>query len=185
MQVGNLKNKRTKGFTLIELLVVIVVLGILLSISIVAYNGAQGRARDSRRQNDISEIAKGLELYYAANHKYPTGGGATIINNQWSASGDSSWDAFEAALGPYMDNNVPSDPINTPPPADMLIGHGYDYAYYSSSMSWCGAAGNQYYILVYRLEASPQENTLIGNCPTNPLGPFPIWFTSNYRVTRL
>lgn len=185
MQVGNLKKIRPKGFTLVELLIVIVVLGILISISIVAYNGIQARARDSRRHNDISEIAKGLEVYYSVNHKYPTSGGATIINNTWSASGDSSWDAFEAALGPYMDNNVPSDPINTPPPADPLVGVGYDYAYYSKPISWCGAAGNQYYILVYRLEASAQVNTLNGNCPTNPLGPFPLQFTSNYRMTRL
>ena len=185
MQVGNLKNKRKKGFTLVELLIVVIVIGILASIAIVSYNGTQKRARDSKRLNDISEITKALEVYYSVNHKYPTGGGASIINNTWSASGDSSWDAFEAALGPYMDNNVPSDPINTPPPADPLVAVGYDYAYYSTSSSWCGAAGNQYYILVYRLEASPQTNTLIGNCPTNPLGPFPLQFTSNYRVTRL
>lgn len=33
------------GFTIVELLIVIVVVGLLAGISVVAYNGIQGRAR--------------------------------------------------------------------------------------------------------------------------------------------
>jgi len=53
-------NKR--GFTIVELLIVIVVIAILASISVVAYNGIQTRARDSQRSSDISAIKKALEL---------------------------------------------------------------------------------------------------------------------------
>lgn len=43
-------SNRQKGFTIVELLIVIVVIALLATISIVAYNGVQGRARDSKRQ---------------------------------------------------------------------------------------------------------------------------------------
>lgn len=183
MQVGNLRKIHKKGFTLVELLIVIVVLGILVSISIVAYNGAQQRARDSRRHNDISELTKALEVYYSVNHKYPASGGSTTINNTWSTTSDASWAAFQTALGPYMDNNVPSDPISTPN-TNVNAGIGYNYAYYSSpTTSWCGAAPNQLYVITYRLESSAQTTVKNGNCPTNEL----ILYSnvSNYRMTRL
>ncbi len=69
-------NKQT-GFTIVELLIVIVVIGILAAITIVAYNGIQGRSKDAKRQSDLSAIQKGLELYYVDNGGYPTCGGGT------------------------------------------------------------------------------------------------------------
>lgn len=51
------------GFTLVELLIVIVVIAILATISIVAYNGVQDRARTSSGQQLASEIAKKAEIY--------------------------------------------------------------------------------------------------------------------------
>lgn len=57
------------GFTIVELLIVIVVIAILAAISIVAYNGIQNRANDSTVQQDLSNIAKKLEIY-----KIDTGG---------------------------------------------------------------------------------------------------------------
>lgn len=183
MQVGNLNKIRRKGFTLVELLVVIVVLGILVSISVVAYNGTQGRARDSRRQNDISEIAKALEVYYAVNHDYPTSGGATATTNTWTTTADASWASFVTALKPFMDNNVPSDPTSTPG-ANILTPSGYNYAYFSNnSTATCGAGTNQMYMLVYRLETASQVNTLNGNCTSTVLNPYGN--VSNYRMTRL
>lgn len=185
MQVGNLNKTRGKGFTLIELLVVIVVLGILISMSIVAYNGTQGRARDSRRQNDISEITKGLEIYYAVNHKYPTSGGATSTTSTWTTTADSSWAAFVTALKPYMDNSVPADPISTPN-ANIMTPTGYNYAYYSNNTTAiCGAGINQMYMLVYRLETASPVTTLNGNCTSTVLDPVKEDKLSNYRMTRL
>jgi type II secretion system protein G len=183
MQVGNLKNRRAKGFTLVELLVVIVVIAILAAIAIVSYNGVQQRARDSRRQNDISEIAKALEVYYSVNHQYPASGGATATTNTWTTTADSSWSSFVTALKPYMDNNVPSDPTSTSG-ANIMTPNGYNYAYFSnSSAGICGAGANQMYMLVYRLEVTAQANTLNGNCSSSILSP--VANISNYRVTRL
>jgi prepilin-type N-terminal cleavage/methylation domain-containing protein len=59
------------GFTIVELLIVIVVIGILATITIVAYNGVQVKARDSARISKVKSISKAIELYYADNSRYP------------------------------------------------------------------------------------------------------------------
>ena len=51
---------KRKGFTIVELMVVIVVIGILAGISTVAYNGAQQRARDTKRIHDVEAIVSAL-----------------------------------------------------------------------------------------------------------------------------
>lgn len=63
--------KQKSGFTIVELLIVVVVIAILAAITIVSFNGIQGRARDSERVSDISSIQKKLELFYAENGYYP------------------------------------------------------------------------------------------------------------------
>lgn len=62
---------RHLGFTIVELLIVIVVIAILASITVVAYNGIQGRARDNGRIAKIQGIAKAIELYKVDNGRYP------------------------------------------------------------------------------------------------------------------
>ena len=64
--------KQHKGFTLVELLIVIVIIGILAAISFVAYNGIAGKANDSAVQQDLMNIAKKLEMYYAEQGEYPS-----------------------------------------------------------------------------------------------------------------
>ncbi len=56
-----MKNK--KGFTLIELLAVIVILGILLSISIVAVNKIRKNQEEENRKNVIKSILTGAKEY--------------------------------------------------------------------------------------------------------------------------
>ena len=62
---------RPQGFTIVELLIVIVVIAILASISIVAYQGIQSRANDSVVENDLHNIAKTLELIKGDLGRYP------------------------------------------------------------------------------------------------------------------
>lgn len=50
------------GFTIVELLVVVVVIGILASISLVAYNGIQNRANDAARMAEASEVNKKIQI---------------------------------------------------------------------------------------------------------------------------
>ncbi|MDN5275584.1 MAG: hypothetical protein JWN33_233 [Candidatus Saccharibacteria bacterium] len=95
-----MKNK-SAGFTIVELLIVIVVIGILAAITIVAYNGIQGRARDSRVDGDVRLVKTALEMYKADNGFYPSIG-----------SDNSGYDV--SLLGPVLTPNyirtMPSNP---------------------------------------------------------------------------
>lgn len=51
------------AFTVVELLIVIVVIGILATLTIIAYSGVQDDARRASLQSDLSQSAKKLEEY--------------------------------------------------------------------------------------------------------------------------
>ena len=65
-------NKSQRGFTMIELLTVLVIIGVLTSISIVAYGRARDKARLGRIKTNVGEIALSLDDF-ARDHngKYP------------------------------------------------------------------------------------------------------------------
>lgn len=62
---------RRQGFTLIELLIVIVIIGILVTIGIFAFQSSQKKSRDSRRKADLNQVSKALEMYNNDQNKYP------------------------------------------------------------------------------------------------------------------
>ncbi|MBC7868736.1 prepilin-type N-terminal cleavage/methylation domain-containing protein [Candidatus Saccharibacteria bacterium] len=64
-------NHKQHGFTIVELLIVIVVIGILAAITIVAYNGIQGRAQAAAVSSALEQTAKKLALYVVDNSSYP------------------------------------------------------------------------------------------------------------------
>lgn len=51
------------GFTIVELIVVIAVIGILAAIVMANYNGAQAKARDTKRISHLNSIAESLTSY--------------------------------------------------------------------------------------------------------------------------
>ena len=63
--------KTTSGFTIVELLIVIIVIGVLASISVVAFNGVRAQALESEKKSKLSQIQKALELYKVSNGTYP------------------------------------------------------------------------------------------------------------------
>lgn len=70
-QAPGQKPDTRRGFTIVELLIVIVVIGILAAITIVAYNGIQGRANDVTVQSDLANLMKRFEIYKIDNGTYP------------------------------------------------------------------------------------------------------------------
>jgi prepilin-type N-terminal cleavage/methylation domain-containing protein len=66
-----LKRPHNKGFTIVELLIVIVVIGILATITIVAFNGIQTRARTATILSDLNGSVKTLELANVTGGAYP------------------------------------------------------------------------------------------------------------------
>lgn len=53
---------RNRGFTIVELLIVIVVVGVLVSITIVSYGGIQERARVASANSDLALLAKAVNV---------------------------------------------------------------------------------------------------------------------------
>ncbi|MFZ1257866.1 MAG: prepilin-type N-terminal cleavage/methylation domain-containing protein [Candidatus Saccharimonas sp.] len=177
-----------RGFTIIELVVVIVVIGILAVLVVVAYNGAQGRARDTQRRQDISNIAKAMELYYNDNGTYPVTGGSTTMGANWSASNDSSWATFESILKTAgAIDKLPVDPQNYPSTGagGTSVAHStlyFSYTIYVNKSTHCGSAIGQMYVILYRLESTDQETYSDGDCSVNEVGS--VYGTSFYRSVK-
>ena len=65
--------KNSRGFTIVELLVVIVVIGILVTISVVAYRGVQENAKGAATAQTLAQYNDTLKLWIAKNGgKVPT-----------------------------------------------------------------------------------------------------------------
>lgn len=113
-------SRSDKGFTLLELLVVIAIIGLFATIATVALSNARMRARDTRRETDMNEIQKALELYFDDNGDYPLGGHDTC-SGVWGNGFDGP-----AKLGPYI--KAPIDPLNTD---TGVCGTNHYYAFYN------------------------------------------------------
>src|SRR3989344_7465568 len=66
------KNRNTRGFTLIEILIAIAILATLTSVFLGNFISSLSRGRDSKRKQDLRNVAQGLELYYNDFQAYPT-----------------------------------------------------------------------------------------------------------------
>lgn len=62
MQVMGAVMRKQTGFTIVELLIVIVVIAILASITIVAYNGIQQRTRNARIDSDMRNLNQAITI---------------------------------------------------------------------------------------------------------------------------
>ena len=96
-----------KGFTLIELLVVISIIGILASLAMVSYSGAQKQTRDTQRRSDLAQYRNGLEEYAASNNGlYPNYGSATQLTSVCSSD-----------LSEFISDCTVDDPFATSTPS--------------------------------------------------------------------
>jgi len=76
---GRASRIQNLGFTLIELLVVISIIGILASLALASYSGAQKQTRDTQRKSDLNQYRNALENYAATNNGlYPQCTGSTF-----------------------------------------------------------------------------------------------------------
>ncbi|MEI7620552.1 MAG: prepilin-type N-terminal cleavage/methylation domain-containing protein, partial [Candidatus Falkowbacteria bacterium] len=65
-------NKTKPAFTLIELLVVIAIIGILATVSVIAFQNARAKSRDAKRIGDVKQVQTALELFFNDQNRYPT-----------------------------------------------------------------------------------------------------------------
>ncbi|MEA3368792.1 MAG: prepilin-type N-terminal cleavage/methylation domain-containing protein [Candidatus Ratteibacteria bacterium] len=138
-----------RGFTLIELMIAVGIIGLLLTMAIPNYYNSIKKGRDAQRKQDIHNIQTILALYYADKGEYPLSGGASSPGGGWSNSSDSSWDTLQTTLAEY--GTLPKDPLNE---TGGWAGNGKcNYSFYSQ----LGGCSQQWYMLVYKLEAPGNE----------------------------
>jgi len=63
--------RRSRGFTLIELLIVMSVIGILASIAVPSYQRSLIKARESVLMEDLYQMRRSIDAYYADHARYP------------------------------------------------------------------------------------------------------------------
>lgn len=83
-------SNNASGFTLIELLVVISIIAILSVVGIALFTTTQGKARDTKRVQDITAMSKAMEVRYE--------------NGVYQTSFSSTW---------FADGQTPDDPTST------------------------------------------------------------------------
>ena len=146
-----IKRRIQPGFTVVELLLVVVVIAILAAIVIVAYNGVQEKARNAKRQNDLSNLQKIIETYKIQNGAYP----------QTTAESPANWHSVDVRTDSNCFNGsqntdwipgVGSLPQSTPNPGGGVDGTGGCYLY---------ASNGTYYILsAWNMVDPPQTQKL-------------------------
>lgn len=131
--------KITSGFTIVELLIVIVVIAVLAAISIVAYNGIQNRAENSKTVQAVSAWAKAMQLYKVDKGVYPANnsclGGTNTYTNDFNGvcwgtdtSAGAVWrvqTAFLTEMASYLGSPPEPSRINTHSATDQYRGALY------------------------------------------------------------
>lgn len=81
-----------QGFTIVELLIVIVVIAVLAAISVVAYNGIQDRAENTKTITAATAYVKAIKMYEAKQGEVPHMGYDSCIGDAypWDYAGSAS-----------------------------------------------------------------------------------------------
>jgi len=148
---------KNKSFTLIELLVVIAVIGMLASIVLVSLGPARAKARDAQRKQNLAQLAKAMQLYWADHGQYPAMD--CIESPWWNCWGEPNWtcadhpNSLQCYLveGGYI-GSMPHDPkFYDDGRACSVPTNSYGYAYCSD--------GNRFFFCT-RLETEtiPQQS---------------------------
>jgi prepilin-type N-terminal cleavage/methylation domain-containing protein len=108
-----------RGFSLVELLVVIAIISVLSSVAIASTTQARDKAKISRVQTDLGQIAVAIQLLYEDTRQVPNHyklipcveDSETYLDNTSAGLGATDGN-FPGWDGPYM-NPVPIDPWGT------------------------------------------------------------------------
>lgn len=80
--------RERRGFTIVELLIVVVVIGVLASITVVAYNGLQQRAKSAAYVSALAQWERLLKSYKVIAGDYPSTGAFEVCLSASFPAGD-------------------------------------------------------------------------------------------------
>lgn len=161
-------HKTKSGFTIVELLIVIVVIGILAAITIVAYNGIQGRANDAKVRSVASQVAKAFQLWSAQSGQTtaPGGSGSAAFTGGVCVGGGGGWlskDVYACTIENVLvsANYIPSTLVSASPATNKIYTGSYIYTY---MLYPCTAVSSTTYTMMYALNtADTKEISTIKN----------------------
>jgi general secretion pathway protein G len=110
---------KSRGFTLIELIVVVTIIGILAGIAISNVRFAQQKAREAALKDDLHEMRKSIDDYYADKQKYPDSLQALKTDRYLRnlpkdpMTGKADWQEVQASTDP---NDPTAEPATTDNP---------------------------------------------------------------------
>jgi len=119
-----MRKTRLRGFTLVELLVVVALMGIMMSIALVAYQATRVSARDARRKGDLEIVRSALEMYRSDCGRYPDTS-RVIFGNSLTSGGTGE----TCVAGTIYMASLPVDPLSTK--------YKYGYTGTATSYSLC------------------------------------------------
>lgn len=106
--------KAQQGFTIIELLIVIAIIAILAGLVLNNFQGAQAKARDQKRTNNINILHTKLEEFYNENNNYPASfTGFPGMDEQAIKDADGTSVVINAAVADATAANAVANPGNT------------------------------------------------------------------------
>ncbi len=129
----NRTKTNTPGFTIVELLIVIVVIGVLAAVTVVAFNGIQQRANNTKTQQAVAAYAKAMILYAQDNGVYPLPTNLVCLGDEYTEAEkcDGSADLTRAAaLKVVLEEYLPGTP---PRPAIADVGGRRGALYHAQS----------------------------------------------------
>ncbi len=147
------------GFTIVELLIVIVVIGILAAITIVAFNGVQQRATNTKYVSVVGQYAKTLSIYAAEKAIYPGVIAGSVANNLACLDGTiTCWSGADATKSTTVKTELALYSTSLPATPNMAFTYatltpeaggsftGYYIIYVMQGSGICPAIGGLTYI---------------------------------------
>jgi prepilin-type N-terminal cleavage/methylation domain-containing protein len=139
--------RKESGFTIIELLIVIAIIGILATLVLTNFQGAQAKGRDTVRKNDINSLYQKLEEYYNEQGGYPDG-------------------TLTAAVLPGIDEGALTDADGDP------IGYTNGFVVATTAPAVSVDNDNEYVYVAYGCTNAGAQATVGATCAKYVLGSF-------------
>ena len=163
-----LTTKKQAGFTIVELLIVIIVIAILATLVITAYNGVQQKAANAKTISAAEAWVQIIRSYNAETGLWPTAGSCLGSNYPSGFNGDDSpgqcshgntWDTtvnptFNSQIQPYANNSLPTPDMQTIGSAESwrrgitwsyTVGNAYDLFVVQNHVTTCPKLGGTTY----------------------------------------